>query len=79
MSTELLDRIAAAIDRANAAAAPRRRASGGRRLIDCPYCGGSGRLYVETWHNPECDIGPCRECDGTGECEIEVEPIGEGI
>ena len=40
------------------------------RIICCPNCDGDGRLHTWGTHTPRC-----RVCEGTGQIEIEVEPI----
>jgi DnaJ-class molecular chaperone len=41
------------------------------RIVECPRCGGEGRLYDQytDWqHGPgEIDVGRCEECEGAGE------------
>jgi DnaJ-class molecular chaperone len=44
------------------------------RWVHCEECGGEGRHYVGHGNDPfPKDLGPCEDCGGTGEIEVEVE------
>ncbi len=45
-------------------------------LVTCGKCGGDGRHTMSRWGNdPDpLDLGPCRDCNGTGEVEADTEP-----
>lgn len=45
------------------------------RLVRCGFCDGEGRIY--RGHLDDWDDGPCHVCNGTGEEEIETEPVAE--
>ncbi len=50
------------------------------RIIPCEECGGDGGFTYPVSHDPFSNTireawDECRACDGTGQMEIEVEPI----
>lgn len=53
------------------------------RIVDCDHCGGDGgwetqpRGFCSVRGTPITDWIECTACDGTGEMEIEVEPISQ--
>lgn len=49
----------------DAEAPPRRRRRVFRRLVECPKCGGAGRVEVYNW-GVSYDGGKCLECGGSG-------------
>lgn len=45
-------------------------------LVPCENCGTEGRIYIGYGNDPNpCDAGPCPVCNGTGEEEVEAEPV----
>ena len=46
------------------------------RLILCEACGSEGRIYRGQYED-ERDCGPCPECNGQGEVEVELECMDE--
>lgn len=45
------------------------------QLVDCKYCGASGRRVTSRWEWEDTDLGPCSACDSTGEIEAERAPV----
>lgn len=44
--------------------------------LDCKQCGAGGRRITSHWEWEDTDLGPCLACDGTGQIEVELQPIG---
>ncbi len=43
--------------------------------VDCPCCGGNGAHITSRFEWEDTYLGPCEACGGTGQVEVELQPI----
>jgi DnaJ-class molecular chaperone len=43
--------------------------------VDCPCCGGNGAHIISRFEWEDTYLGPCEACGGTGQVEVELQPI----